>query len=455
MKKLYFTIVFALLALVGNAQTNPNRVLVRDVNGAMTGYLAERIDSIYFGKVEGKVVAEITFDSFTKTEEAAEIQCKVKNSPACKGFKIACLATNVAKNMTTEAQKANYIDKYGSSIMTDDFSNGAKLTIPKADQTFADDSEYTLMTLGFDEYGIGCGVSEVTFRTPKAALAGNPTVTAEVSEVTTTSFKITVTPNEDCYGYYACSFDVAAGGVLGQFSTMGSMFGFANVGEMIKGWGSIEHSGVETIEWKNQEPGTEYEVGIVPLDMNGNLGDYIVIKVKTQGAGGDGAALVSAEAPAEEFYKFTAEDQTIQYVQRVIFTPNDQTNIYRDALVEASYYDKDPEGYNKDLLFPDQITAYTNRTGIDNDVWTVKPNTKYYAIAVGCNNNEEWGDVTKFEFTTPDASAATELPSAAKSFKNASTTMPVRFGEQQAAKVTLGAVAPKQFVKKGITLTAK
>ena len=312
MKKLYFTIVFALLALVGNAQTNPNRVLVRDVNGAMTGYLAERIDSIFFGKVEGKVVAEITFDSFTKTDEGAEIQCKVKNSPACKGFKLACVATNVAKNMTTEAQKANYIDKYGTPVMYDDFSNGAKLTIPSADQTFADDSEYTLMTLGFDEYGIGCGVSEVTFKTPKAALAGNPTVTAEVSEVTTTSFKITVTPNEDCYGYYACSFDVANGGVLGSFTTMGSFFGFANVGEMIKGWGSVEHSGVETIEWKNQEPGSEYEVGIVPLDMNGNLGDYIIVKVKTVGAGGDGAALVSTEVPADEFYKFTAEDQTIQ-----------------------------------------------------------------------------------------------------------------------------------------------
>ena len=333
MKKLYFTIVFALLALVGNAQTNPNRVLVRDVNGAMTGYLAERIDSIFFGKVEGKVVAEITFDSFTKTDEGAEIQCKVKNSPACKGFKLACVATNVAKNMTTEAQKANYIDKYGTPVMYDDFSNGAKVTIPSADQKFVDDSEYTLMTLGFDEYGIGCGVSEVTFKTPKAALAGNPTVTAEVSEVTTTSFKITVTPNEDCYGYYACAFDVASGGILGTFNTMGSFFGFANVGDMIKGWGQIEHSGVETIEWKNQEPGSEYEVGIVPVDMNGNLGDYIIVKVKTVGAGGDGAALVSAEVPAEEFYKYTAEDQTIQYVQRVIFTPNDQTNIYRDGLV--------------------------------------------------------------------------------------------------------------------------
>lgn len=453
MKKLYFTIVFALLALVGNAQTNPNRVLVRDVNGAMTGYLAERIDSIFFGKVEGKVVAEITFDSFTKTDEGAEIQCKVKNSPACKGFKLACVATNVAKNMTTEAQKANYIDKYGTPVMYDDFSNGAKVTIPSADQKFVDDSEYTLMTLGFDEYGIGCGVSEVTFKTPKAALAGKPTVTAEVSEVTTTSFKITVTPNEDCYGYYACAFDVASGGILGTFNTMGSFFGFANVGDMIKGWGQIEHSGVETIEWKNQEPGSEYEVAIVPVDMNGNLGDYIIVKVKTVGAGGDGAALVSTEVPAEEFYKYTAEDQTIQYVQRVIFTPNDQTNIYRDGLVEADEYDKDPEFYNNIVLFPEQPTIDTNHTGVDSFLWNVKASTRYYAISVGQNNKGEWGEICKFEFTTPDASKAEWLQGEAKP-KAVVAGVSAR---QYSATTTVskGAVAPKTLVKGGITMTVK
>lgn len=453
MKKLYFTIVFALLALVGNAQTNPNRVLVRDVNGAMTGYLAERIDSIFFGKVEGKVVAEITFDSFTKTDEGAEIQCKVKNSPACKGFKLACVATNVAKNMTTEAQKANYIDKYGTPVMYDDFSNGAKVTIPSADQKFVDDSEYTLMTLGFDEYGIGCGVSEVTFKTPKAALAGKPTVTAEVSEVTTTSFKITVTPNEDCYGYYACAFDVASGGILGTFNTMGSFFGFANVGDMIKGWGQIEHSGVETIEWKNQEPGSEYEVAIVPVDMNGNLGDYIIVKVKTVGAGGDGAALVSAEVPAEEFYKYTAEDQTIQYVQRVIFTPNDQTNIYRDGLVEADEYDKDPQFYNDIVLFPEQTTIDTNHTGVDSFLWNVKASTRYYAISVGQNNKGEWGEICKFEFTTPDASKAEWLQGEAKP-KAVVAGVSAR---QYSATTTVskGAVAPKTLVKGGITMTVK
>lgn len=456
MKKLYFTIVFALLALVGNAQTNPNRVLIKDATGSTTGYLAERIEEISFAKVEGRVAADVEYSSFTRTDNGVRIGCKVTNTAACKGFRIAVAPTSYCGLMTTDAQKASYIERVGSSIMTDDFSKGANLDIPSEDQSFDYNTSYTIMTLGYDEYGIGCGVSTAEFTTPKAALVGNPSVTYSVSDVTTTSFKVTVTPNDDCYGYGVVSFDGESGGVEGTFQTLGSMWGYANIGQMIMAWSGGEHSGVETIEFKSMQPGSSYEVAIQPLDINGNYADYVVCKVKTLGAGGEGKAAVSVEVPASDFYKqFDSENNTWKYGQRVIFTPNDQTNIYRDALVEASYYDKDPEGYNKELLFPDQITAYTNRTGIDNDVWTVKPNTKYYAIAVGCNNNEEWGDVTKFEFTTPDASAATELPSAAKSFKEANTTMPVRFAQQEATKVTLGAVAPKQFVKKGITLTAK
>jgi fibronectin type III domain protein len=175
--------------------------------------------------------------------------------------------------------------------------------------------------------------------------------------------------------------------------------------------------------------------------------------VKTQGAGGDGAALVSAEAPAEEFYKFTAEDQTIQYVQRVIFTPNDQTNIYRDGLVEADEYDKDPEYYNNIVLFPEQTTAYTNHTGVDSYLWNVKASTRYYAISVGQNNKGEWGEICKSEFTTPDASKAQELQGEAKP-KAVVAGVSAR---QYSATTTVsnGAVAPKALVKGGITMTVK
>lgn len=457
MKKLYFTIVFALLALVGNAQTNPNRVFIKDAAGSTHGYLAERIDEITFGKVEGRVAADVAFKSFTQTSTGADIELTVTNTAACKGFRIAVVSSNLYNRLTSEAQKANYIERVGSDILTDDFSKGAKMSVPSEDQQFEANTKYTIMTLGYDEYGIGCSVSAAEFTTPKPNLVGNPTVAYTVSDVTTTSFKVTCTPNADCYGYGVVSFDSESGGVEGTFQGIGSMFGYANIGSMIMGWSGGEHSGVETIEFTKMQPGASYEVAIQPLDINGAYADYIVCKVKTLGAGGVGAAAVSVEVPSNAWYKRMKDNQWV-YTQRVVFTPNEQTNIYRDFIVQADMYDQDPDYYNNYYLFPtpDKMTAYTNRTGIDSDDWTVDPNTRYYAVAVGCNNNEEWGDITKFEFTTPDASAAVEVPSSAKSFKAASTTLPVRFvNDEVATKVSIGAVAPKTFVKKGIQLVAE
>lgn len=451
MKKLYFSIVFALLALTGYAQTNPNRVLVREASGTLSGYLAERVDSIYFGQVEGRVAADVTFTSFSKDDEGATINMKVVNTAACKGFGIAIMPSNRAAMLNTEAQKANYVKNYGFTTY-DDFSNGAQMKIPATDMTFADNSKYTIMTVGYDEFGIACGVSETEFTTPKPQIVGNPSVAAAVSNITTTSFDVTFTPNADCYGYYVCSFDVAGGGVEGYYNTMAAGFGFPSIGDMIKGWGGTERSETETVTWKDMQPGAEYEIGIQPLDVNGNLADYIVVKVKTVGAGGDGAAVVSVEVPANNFYKYD-DNGTTKYVQRVIFTPNDQTNIYRDGLVEASHYDSNPEYYNQVVLFPEKETAYTNHTGVDDYAWNVDAATKYYAIAVGQNNNGEWGEITKFEFTTPDASKAVDMPNQAKA-ANVKAGVSAR-AAAMGSKTTKGVSAPKTFAKNGITMIAK
>ena len=40
------------------AQTNPNRVLVHEASGNVKGFLVERVDSMSFAKVEGRVAAD-------------------------------------------------------------------------------------------------------------------------------------------------------------------------------------------------------------------------------------------------------------------------------------------------------------------------------------------------------------------------------------------------------------
>ena len=46
------------IILAASAQENPNRVIVKQKYKAPVGYLAERIDSIYFTKLEGRVAAD-------------------------------------------------------------------------------------------------------------------------------------------------------------------------------------------------------------------------------------------------------------------------------------------------------------------------------------------------------------------------------------------------------------
>ena len=52
MKKLFTTIILAIVAVMGYAQTNPNRMLVTDKTGNTKGYLVERIDSVSFVSLE-------------------------------------------------------------------------------------------------------------------------------------------------------------------------------------------------------------------------------------------------------------------------------------------------------------------------------------------------------------------------------------------------------------------
>ena len=53
MKKIFTLLTMFMVSLMAIAQTNPNRLIVQHKSGT-TGYLAERIDSIYFAMPSGK-----------------------------------------------------------------------------------------------------------------------------------------------------------------------------------------------------------------------------------------------------------------------------------------------------------------------------------------------------------------------------------------------------------------
>lgn len=430
MKKTLTLITLLLLALHVSAQTSPWRVFLHEQSGSVKGFLAERVDSITFARLEGRVAADVEFKSFDQSGETPVINVSVTKTAQCQAFRIAFLSTNMANMLTSDAQVASYLEAYGSQLLTEDFTNG-QLSDPSA--TFTANTSYTILTIGYDKYGIACSSSRASFTTPKAALVGNPTVSYTIDETTSTGFTLSFTPNADVEGYAFCCFP--KGQLQQQFEQLGAMFGFASIGDMVKGWG-VTYTEATTYTYSSMDPGTEYEVAIQAWDVNENFADLVIADVKTKANGGSGQALVTITIGE-------TKTQEGKFTQRVTFTPNDQTNIYRDMLLTQAAWQEQGEAYWTAYLKEDRNVVGWNRTGVDDDYWTLDPSTAYCALAIAQNADGEWGALAKVDFTTPATAAS------APALK---TVQPKRLAGQ--LKLQRG-IAPTLRAAKGMTLTAK
>ena len=238
-----------------------------------------------------------------------------------------------------------------------------------------------------------------------AQLVGNPTVTYTIDEINTDGFKITFSPNEDCAGYAACQFD--AGTAEQQFAMFGTWMGFSTMGDMVKAWG-FNATAEQQMSWTGDTPGKDYEVYVQCWDVNGAYADMIIIPITTAKLGGDGLAEITIELG-----EFGGTEEA-GYYQWVVYTPNDQVNIYHDMLIEKSAYESEEWG-------DEGITAYLTQEqpgvygwdhiGVDEAQWNADPDTEYIAFAMGRNANDEWGPLARLEFRTPGLSGVSDLTS--------------------------------------------
>lgn len=403
MKKILATLSLALVTLATSAQDNPQRLIVQPKQGNAKGFLVERIDSIYFTQINGRVAADVTIQSFTTGSTGDTIRLAVTKTPDCKSYKIACLPTATAKALTTDAVVEQYFDTYvGSTTYTDDFTNAVMTGF---DMDFQPNSSYSIVTLGYDMYGIACSSVRADFSTPAANIVGNPSVTYKVMEAKQEEFTIDFQPNDDCYGYYLCAFE--KGTAEQQYEQWAPMMGFANMGDMIKSWSGQIYTARETHQWTAMTPGTDYEVYVLPVDKNKNYGTMVIVPVTTTKYGGTGQATV--DITIGEF-----GNQGGDYYQYVTYTPNDQTSFMRDMIIEKKSFESSSDWGNGDegkileYLKDDRDgqDPYWNRYGTDVAQWTVNPNTEYIAYAIAQNINGEWGPLAKKEFTTGAAKVA-------------------------------------------------
>lgn len=391
MKKSILLALIMCLGLALQAQENPNRMIVQPKGTNAQGFLIERIDSIYFAEVKGRVAADVTFKEF-KTGEADTVVVSVAKTPDCRSFRINCIPSVTAAMLKDDATAADYFDRMGGNFYHEDFTNGEMTGFP---QRFKADTKYTVITMGYDQYGIACSVSKAEFTTPKPQLVGNPTVTWTIDKVGQKSFTATFTPNDDCKSFGTCLFE--AGTAEQQFEQFGPMFGFANMGDMIMQFSQVAHTGVYTHEWTNLAPGTDYEVYVQPLDKNGNYGDMVIMPVTTAKMGGEGLATV--EITIGEFGQ-----RDDKYFQNVTYTPNDQASVHHDMIIEKQAFNRaewGEEGVLKYLKTDNSMDPYWDQYGVDNATWNADPSTEYIAFSLAKNANGEWGTLARKDFTTP------------------------------------------------------
>ena len=168
-----------------------------------------------------------------------------------------------------------------------------------------------------------------------------------------------------------------------------------------------------------------------------------IVYATTKKLGGEGVAKVEIEI--KEFGG-TSEG----YGQRVIYTPNDQSSLHRDIIMDKEVYDQADKGeaYVLKLLKEDHPQdPYWDQFGVDDVKWNAEPNKTYIAFSIAKNTKDEWGPLASKQFTTPSQPGG--LPKTVKAATRIVTT--TYNGPTQ----PFGKLMPVQKVDNTIRLQAK
>lgn len=395
MKK-YILLLAALFGMIGSmaAQTDsPNRMLVIDQSGQYKGFNVKNVDRVEFATVEGEVAANVEILSSSRTE----LTVNVTRTPQCQSFLFNVISGVMAHQLETypSSSVSSYMERTGAKTYYEDFSGG-KVSGFELDYN----TEYAVVTMGIDKYGVPCDFRAAYFTTEKAPIAGNPQVNVELVNAGLTTLDLHFVPNADTKEYYFCIFN--EGQAQQQFDMFGPMFGFSSMGQMIVQFGGNAYTGEKDYQYTGMDPNTKYELYVQPIDANGNLADLQVFNMETKSQGGSGEAIVEITTGD---YKLAEWDGEMKPSQFVTYTPNDQTWCYRFGVFLAKTYDADPDGCQQSVAseppMPNMSHWFFYET-ITTD-YQIDPNTPIVIVAAAKNADNVWGTTNIVRYTTPAA----------------------------------------------------
>lgn len=375
-------------------ESDPNRMLVIDPSGSYKSYVLGRVDEIRFAKVDGEVACYVDIEGVTLTA----LNLTTQMTDECKSYSINVMPAVMANKFETPSAAIAYMESIDSPQYQDNFYNGQLSGIE-----LSPDTKYTVMTVGYDEYETACDIQRADFTTPSKPLVGSPTATIEVNDRQLETITATFTPNNDVSGY---AYLIMEHGMLDKmFEEFAPMFGFNNVGDMVKTWGGNEigHS-KKTNTWKDLEPNTEYDLLCQVWDKNGTYAPLVILETSTLSKGGSGEAFVDIKIGD---YKLQDWDGQMLPSQFVKYTPNDQCSRYRFNVLLKENYDKDPKGYQEDLCTDPPIpTAYWYFFDEFETDYQINPDTEFVVIAAAKNADNVWGKVNVVNAKTPAKAAS-------------------------------------------------
>lgn len=252
------------------------------------------------------------------------------------------------------------------------------------------------------------------------AVKGDPRVEVTITEQTATALTLQFKANADCGSYYVVQYyagthEAYYNNWAPSLNAMG--YNVQDEGDLIMAWGK-EQQGTSVQTWKGLAPLTDFEFVIQCLDNDGAKADLQIFAASTASQGGDGTSTIDIKVGEFSGVKVQGEHglETV-YVQRVTYTPNDQTLRYYDLIItQDGYIEMGGADGVRDMMINDyhghpdveyrdqQLAQYA----VDVADWNAEKATKYHACAVGMNAAGVWGPMTDIEFATqgyvnPDA----------------------------------------------------
>ena len=388
-KQLLHIILVGLLALLPSlalAQSN-ERMLIYSKSGEILPYRIEHIDSIKFLTDE----VDLTLNP-TVTPHADGTTGKMKLKVGDVGgdvrsIKVILPESFMIANMNDMQCLRLFTPEMAASMGIQIFNveGGKEYDLSGMQQGY----DYTALFLPYDELGCPGNVKRVDFTVPKGQLAGNPKMEVTFSNVTPTGYTATLKPNADVAGYFFLN-DLTDATARDQ---MMQMMHIPYLKHYIVLYGTDfetrkPYEGEFQIVMNDFIPGTSYSVFVVLIDKDGQYSDVQEFKVTTAKKGTSETAKVKVEI------KEVSESAVI-----VVNTPDENTSSYREIVIEKSTYNE--AEMLKFLKESPESMSLPYRTEACTSAWNdLKAGTAYYALAIAKNGNNEWGPLTKVEFTT-------------------------------------------------------